>query len=229
MAPTETLAEQHAATLDGCSPAARSPSPCSPARPGARGGARRSSAWRAASSALVVGTHALIEPAVEFARLGVCVVDEQHRFGVRQRARARREGAGGLAPHVLHMTATPIPRTLSLTAYGDLDTTALRELPAGRRPVRTWLVEEERRAGAYEFIRERLREGRQAFVVCPLVASRRSCRRRRRAREAERLAASELRDFEVEVLHGQMPSAREGGGDGAFRRRARPTCWSRRA
>ena len=119
--------------------------------------------------AMVVGTHALIEPDVEFGRLAVCVVDEQHRFGVRQRAALDGKGPGGSAPHALHMTATPIPRTLSLTAYGDLDATVLRELPAGRKPVDTWVVGEEKRAGAYEFIRDRLREGRQAYVVCPLV------------------------------------------------------------
>ena len=97
------------------------------------------------------------------------MVDEQHRFGVEQRRALDAKGVEGMAPHVLHMTATPIPRTLSLTAYGDLDTTTLHELPAGRMPVETWLVGEEQRAGAYEFMRERLREGRQAFVVCPLV------------------------------------------------------------
>ena len=110
------------------------------------------------------------------------------------------------------MTATPIPRTLSLTAYGDLDATALRELPAGRKPVETWVVGEDKRAGAYEFIRERLREGRQAYVVCPLVAGAREKLRGaeagRGAEEAERLRAGELRDFEVGLLHGQM-AARE--------------------
>ena len=96
---------------------------------------------------MVVGTHALIEPDVAFDRLAVCVVDEQHRFGVRQRAALDAKGPRGAAPHALHMTATPIPRTLSLTAYGDLDATVLRELPAGRKPVETWVVGEEKRAG----------------------------------------------------------------------------------
>jgi ATP-dependent DNA helicase RecG len=155
---------------------------------------------------LIVGTHALIEEAVTFDRLAVAVVDEQHRFGVRQRAALDAKGPDGLAPHALHMTATPIPRTLSLTAYGDLDATAIRELPAGRRPVRTWAVGEEKRAGAYEFIRERLREGRQAYVVCPLVADSEKLQAKAASEEAERLAAGELRDFEVELLHGQMPA-----------------------
>ena len=118
---------------------------------------------------LLVGTHALIEQEVVFDRLALAVVDEQHRFGVRQRAALDSKARGELVPHVLHLTATPIPRTLSLTLYGDLQTTALRELPAGRRPVKTWIVPEGKRDGAYEFIRERLREGRQCFVVCPLV------------------------------------------------------------
>ena len=157
----------------------------------------------------MVGTHALIEPEVEFAGLAVCVVDEQHRFGVRQRAALDAKGPAGRAPHTLHMTATPIPRTLSLTAYGDLDTTVIRELPAGRRPVRTWAVGEDKRAGAYEFIRERLREGRQAYVVCPLVAESEKLQAKAAEAEAERLRARELADFEVELLHGQMPSARK--------------------
>ncbi len=209
MAPTETLAEQHAVTLDRL--LASRAIPFALITGGAGSARRREALGRLASGelGLVVGTHALIEPEVEFARLGVCVVDEQHRFGVRQRAALDAKGPGAEAPHALHMTATPIPRTLSLTAYGDLDTTVLRELPAGRRPVRTWLVEEDRRAGAYGFIRERLGEGRQAFVVCPLVSESAKLQAKAAGEEARRLAAGELRGFEVGVLHGQMPSARK--------------------
>jgi ATP-dependent DNA helicase RecG len=104
------------------------------------------------------------------------------------------------------MTATPIPRTLSLTAYGDLDTTALHELPSGRRPVQTRIVEEDERGGAYEFIRAQLHEGRQAFVVCPLVEESEKLQGRAAEVEAERLASGELRDFRVGVIHGQMRS-----------------------
>ena len=209
MAPTETLAEQHAATLDRLLAARAIPFALLTGATGAS--QRREALGRLASGelGLVVGTHALIEPEVDFARLGVCVVDEQHRFGVRQRAALDAKGPGADAPHTLHMTATPIPRTLSLTAYGDLDTTVLRELPAGRRPVKTWLVEEDRRAGAYEFIRERLREGRQAFVVCPLVSESEKLQAKAAGEEGARLAGTEFRDFEVDVLHGQMPSARK--------------------
>jgi ATP-dependent DNA helicase RecG len=206
MAPTETLAEQHATTLDALLAAEAVPfALLTSATPGAR---RRETLARLSSGelGLVVGTHALIEPDVEFSSLALCVVDEQHRFGVGQRAALDAKGPGDAAPHVLHMTATPIPRTLSLTAYGDLDATAIAELPAGRRPVKTWVVGEDKRAGAYEFIRERLREGRQAYVVCPLVTESAQLQARAADAEAERLRASELRDFRVGLLHGQMPS-----------------------
>jgi ATP-dependent DNA helicase RecG len=216
MAPTETLAEQHAITLGRLLAAEATPfALLTGATPAAT---RRRALDQLASGelGLILGTHALIEPTVEFARLGLCVVDEQHRFGVEQRRALDSKGVEGMAPHVLHMTATPIPRTLSLTAYGDLDTTALHELPAGRVPVETWLVEEGRRAAAYEFLRERLREGRQAFVVCPLVSESEKVQGKAAEVEAERLRAGELRDFELGVLHGQMPSARKAEAMRAF-------------
>jgi ATP-dependent DNA helicase RecG len=216
MAPTETLAEQHAGTLSrllahdlipfalltGATPAPR----------------RKEALERLATGelGLVVGTHALIEPTVQFSRLGVCVVDEQHRFGVQQRKALDSKGVEGMAPHVLHMTATPIPRTLSLTAYGDLDTTALHELPAGRKPVQTRLVEEGDRPAAYEFIRGLLREGRQAYVVCPLVSESEKLQGKAAEKEAARLAAEELSGFSIGVLHGQMPSARKAEAMEAF-------------
>ena len=216
MAPTETLAEQHAATLATLLAAEAIPfTLLTGATPVAR---RREALARLGSGelSLLVGTHALIEPDVEFARLGVCVVDEQHRFGVRQRAALDSKGPDGAAPHVLHMTATPIPRTLSLTAYGDLDSTTLRELPAGRKPVKTWVVGEERRPGAYEFIRERLREGRQAFVVCPLVEGSQKLEAKAASEEFERLRSGEFADFDVELLHGQMPTPAKAAAMKAF-------------
>jgi len=206
MAPTETLAEQHAMTLGRLLAAEATPfALLTGSTPAAT---RRRARDRLASGelGLIVGTHALIEPTVCFARLGLVVVDEQHRFGVRQRSALDAKGVEGMAPHVLHMTATPIPRTLSLTAYGDLDTTALRELPAGRRPVRTWLVGEDERAAAYELVRRELRAGRQAYVVCPLVTESDKQDGRAAEEEAERLRAGELRGFSLGVLHGQMPS-----------------------
>jgi ATP-dependent DNA helicase RecG len=206
MAPTETLAEQHFRTIESLLGAEPVPAALlTSATPAARRSALLDS-LAGGQPQIVVGTHALIEGSVEFASLAIAVVDEQHRFGVRQRAALDAKGPGALLPHVLHMTATPIPRTLSLTAYGDLDTTALRELPAGRRPIRTWIVGEEKRAGAYQFIRERLREGRQVYVVCPLVSESEDTQARAAEAEAKRLARTELRDFEVELLHGQMAS-----------------------
>ncbi|HEU4393913.1 MAG TPA: ATP-dependent DNA helicase RecG [Solirubrobacterales bacterium] len=207
MAPTETLAEQHAITLGRLLAQEATPFAL---LTGATPASTREQALNQLATGelgLILGTHALIEPDVRFARLGLCVVDEQHRFGVEQRRALDSKGAKGMAPHVLHMTATPIPRTLTLTAYGDLDTTALHELPAGRQPVETRLVEEGSRAAAYEFLRERLREGRQAFVVCPLVEESEKMPGKAVEAEAERLRAGELRGFELGVLHGQMPSA----------------------
>ena len=128
------------------------------------------------------------------------------------------------------MTATPIPRTLSLTAYGDLDTTALRELPAGRQPVETRLVEEDDRAARLRVHpRAQLREGRQAFVVCPLVAeSEKLPGQGGRGGGGAAARPASCATSSVGVLHGQMPLGREGGGDGAPSPPARPTCWSRR-
>ncbi len=206
MAPTETLAEQHFRTLESlrASEAATATLLTSATPPAERRELLHSLA--SGKPQLVVGTHALIEDAVEFSSLAIAVVDEQHRFGVRQRAALDAKGPGKRLPHVLHMTATPIPRTLSLTAYGDLDTTALRELPKGRQPIRTRVVDEEHRAAAYEFIRERLREGRQTFVVCPLVSESELTEAKAAEAEAKRLAKTEFRDFRVALLHGQMSS-----------------------
>jgi ATP-dependent DNA helicase RecG len=216
MAPTETLAEQHAVTLGTLLAERATPfALLTGATPASR---RREALERLASGelGLVVGTHALIEPDVDFARLGLAVVDEQHRFGVAQRRALDSKGIEGMAPHVLHMTATPIPRTLSLTAYGDLETTALHELPAGRRPVATRLVEEDERPGAYEFVRGQLRAGRQAYVVCPLVAESEKVAGRAAEAEGARLAREELEGFAVDVIHGQMSSAAKAAAMEAF-------------
>jgi ATP-dependent DNA helicase RecG len=216
MAPTETLAEQHHRTLDsllgghlplelltGSTPAGR----------------RRDLLARLDSGQLqlLVGTHALIEETVKFRDLALAVVDEQHRFGVRQRAALDGKAPAGLAPHALHMTATPIPRTLSLTAYGDLDATLLRELPEGRQPVETYVVDGARaRARAYERIREEIAAGRQCFVVCPLVEESEALQAKAATAEYERLRAGEFRDQRVELIHGQMPSRRKQAAMEAF-------------
>ena len=166
---------------------------------------------------LAVGTHALIEETVQFRDLALAVVDEQHRFGVRQRAALERKAPAGLSPHVLHLTATPIPRTLQLTLYGDLDSTALRELPSGRKPVDTHVVNGAReRARAYERAREEIAQGRQVFVVCPLVEESESLQAAAATAEAERLSKTEFREHTVELIHGQMPSKRKAEAMRAF-------------
>ncbi len=216
MAPTETLAEQHAITLGKLLAEEATPfALLTGATPAAR---RKEALERLATGelGLVVGTHALIDPKVRFARLGVVVVDEQHRFGVEQRRALDEKRVEGMVPHVLHMTATPIPRTLSLTAYGDLDTTALHELPAGRQPVETRVVNEDERAAAYDFLRAELRAGRQAFVVCPLVEESEKIQGKAAEKEAARLRVEELDGFSVGVIHGQMPSAQKAEAMEAF-------------
>jgi ATP-dependent DNA helicase RecG len=205
MAPTETLAEQHFATIQSLMPGEAVPAAL---LTGSTTASRREDVLGKLASgelSLVVGTHALIEPDVAFARLAVAVVDEQHRFGVRQRAALDAKGPDELTPHVLHMTATPIPRTLALVEHGDLDHTVLKELPRGRRPIETHVASGEReRARAYERIREELRAGRQAFVVCPLVEESETLQAKAARAEFERLRETELRDFRVVLMHGQL-------------------------
>jgi ATP-dependent DNA helicase RecG len=217
MAPTETLAEQHFATLQALMPGSFVPAALltgstSTAR-------RRETLARLATGELplIVGTHALIEDTVEFHSLSVVVVDEQHRFGVDQRRALDAKAPAGLAPHVLHMTATPIPRTLRLASFGALDVTTLRQLPKGRRPIETHVADGERaRARAYERIREELRAGRQAFVVCPLVEESELLQARAATAEYERLKATELAEFDVVLLHGQMKSREKAAAMEAF-------------
>jgi len=211
MAPTETLAEQHFATIQRLMPGSVVPIGL---LTGSTPGRRRADLLSKLASGelpLIVGTHALIEPGVRFARLGVAVVDEQHRFGVRQRSALDAKAPGDERPHVLHMTATPIPRTLALAGYGDLDHTLLQELPAGRRPIKTFVCSTEReRARAYDRIREELRAGRQAFVVCPLVEESEVLQARAATAEYERLRSGEFQDFEVVLVHGQLrPAAKQ--------------------
>jgi ATP-dependent DNA helicase RecG len=205
MAPTEPLAEQHFATIQALMPGEAVPIGL---LTGSTPGRRRADLLGKLASgelALVVGTHALVEEPVRFAQLAVAVVDEQHRFGVRQRAALDAKAGEGASPHVLHMTATPIPRTMALANYGDLDVTVLRELPRGRQPIKTYVCSTDgERARAYERIREELRAGRQAFVVCPLVDESELLQARAATAEYERLRTGELRDFRVVLMHGQL-------------------------
>jgi ATP-dependent DNA helicase RecG len=217
MAPTETLAEQHFATIQSLMPGSVV---AQGLLTGSTPGRRRADLLGKLASgelSLIVGTHALIEESVRFSRLGVAVVDEQHRFGVRQRAALDAKAAGDERPHVLHMTATPIPRTMALSNYGDLDFTLLRELPAGRRPIKTFVCSSAaERARAYDRIREELRAGRQAFVVCPLVEESELLQARAATVEFDRLRAGEFRDFEVVLVHGQLRTSAKQAAMAAF-------------
>jgi ATP-dependent DNA helicase RecG len=163
---------------------------------------------------LAVGTHALIQDDVEFRALAVAVVDEQHRFGVEQR-----RALGRTTPHVLHMTATPIPRTLAQTVFGDLDVTEIAKPPANRKPVITSWVGHERSGTAYTRLRKHLRDGRQAYVVCPLVSESETIEARAAEQEAERLRSRELEGFRIGVLHGKLKTAERRDVMDAFKRR----------
>jgi ATP-dependent DNA helicase RecG len=199
MAPTETLAEQHFLTVEGL---------C--AELGVRTvlltGSAGSKAVRAeiasGEAQIVVGTHALIQRDVEFADIAVAVVDEQHRFGVEQR-----QALAGLRPHLLHMTATPIPRTLALTVFGELDVTEIAKPPASRKPIITAWVGAERSSEAYARLCVHLDAGRQAYVVCPLIEASETRLARAAEEEAARLARAELRGYRVGLLHGRLKAS----------------------
>jgi ATP-dependent DNA helicase RecG len=155
---------------------------------------------------IVIGTHALIQEGLEFAHPGLTIVDEQHRFGVMQRAALREKG--GRSAHMLVMTATPIPRTLALTLYGDLDISVIDEMPPGRKPVKTlWAMPDERKQ-AYDFLRGQVTQGHQAFVICPLVEESEALQVRAAVQEFDRLRAEVFPDLRLELLHGRM-SGRE--------------------
>jgi ATP-dependent DNA helicase RecG len=229
MAPTEILAEQHYRTLSrllGAEPlrellAGRRGWPGPEVRllvGSTRGAARREAIEGAAAGRIdvLVGTHAVIQERVELARLGLAVVDEQHRFGVLQRAALRQKGFN---PHVLVMTATPIPRTLALTLYGELDLSIIDELPPGRTPIKTRWVGSDRRRGAYEFVRKEVQAGRQAFVVCPLVEESENVAARAATAEHARLAEEVFPELRLGLVHGRMSAAEKDAAMRAFRDR----------
>jgi ATP-dependent DNA helicase RecG len=156
---------------------------------------------------IVVGTHALIQQGVRFRDLRLAVVDEQHRFGVAQRDAIVAGSGKGVRPHTLHMSATPIPRTLSLTLYGDLDVSVLDEMPPGRRPVATRLVAADATGRMWDFVRGQIRGGRQAYVVCPLIEESEALEAASALQMFAELAAGELAGFRLRLLHGQLPAA----------------------
>jgi len=163
---------------------------------------------------VAVGTHALIQEGVEFARLGLAIIDEQHRFGVLQRAALRDKG---VMPHVLVMTATPIPRTLTLTLYGELDVSIIDELPPGRKPVRTHWKTPEERLKVYAGVRKLIEEGRQAYVICPLIDESDKLQVRAAEQMAEHLQKDVFPDLRVGLLHGRMKPAEKEAVMDAFR------------
>jgi len=196
MAPTEVLANQHHERIAGMLQGL-------PARVALlTGDSDRSVAGAVADGSvdIAIGTHALIQGGVEFRELGLVVVDEQHRFGLRQRVALALKGN---APDILHMSATPIPRSLALTLYGDLDVSIIDELPEGRKGVVTVVADESQRKGAFAMVRKEVEKGRQAFVVCPLVEGSDKLEAKAAEEEASRLAA-EFPGLRVCVLHGQM-------------------------
>jgi ATP-dependent DNA helicase RecG len=201
MAPTEILAEQHFRTVRGLVEPLGLTVAWLAAGQRARDRQAALESLRTGAAAIGVGTHALIQDTVELQRLGLAVVDEQHRFGVLQRASLRGKGEH---PHVLVMTATPIPRTLALTLYGDLDVSVLDELPPGRTPIRTEVRYEPARERIYEFIRSEVRAGRQVYVVCPLVEETEASDLKAATEMAERLQAGPFRDFRVGLIHGRL-------------------------
>ena len=150
---------------------------------------------------IAIGTHALIQKDVEYRKLGLVVVDEQHRFGVEQRSALRQKGTN---PHVLVMTATPIPRTLALTLYGDLDLSVINELPPGRQTIKTKWLRPDQRGSAYNFIRREVKNGRQAFIICPLVEESESIQARAAVAEYEQLSHEVFPDLRLGLLHGRM-------------------------
>ena len=202
MAPTEILAEQHVLTLTAlCAPLGIRPELLLGGLPRA---ARGELLARLATgqTRLVVGTHALIEPDVEFQQLGLIVIDEQHRFGVAQRARLRRKMGGH--PNTLVMTATPIPRTLSLTLYGDLDLTVLDELPPGRQPIQTDWKRPRSLPKVWSELRATLEKGAQAYVVCPLIEESEKLEAQAATDLAAELAAGPFSGLRLGLLHGRL-------------------------
>ena len=200
MAPTELLAEQHYLSIERLLAPSRFRVTSLTGSVGAKARRETVTAIETGAADLVVGTHALVQREVRFRALGLAIIDEQHRFGVLQRATLRDKGR---QPDVLVMTATPIPRTLALTSYGDLDVSVIRDLPPGRRPVKTKLEPESHRDAVYAFVRRRLQEGRQAYVVYPLVEESAKTDLKAATTMAQTLEAL-FRDHTVGLLHGRM-------------------------
>jgi ATP-dependent DNA helicase RecG len=201
MAPTEILAEQHYINIRRLLESSRFRMALLTGTTAAKKRRETQAELAGGSLHLVVGTHALVEDPVEFRELGLAIIDEQHRFGVMQRAALR---AKGMHPDILVMTATPIPRTLALTTYGDLDVSVMREMPPGRKPIKTIAKPESRRDEIYEFMRKELDLGRQAYVIYPLVAESEKIDLRAATEMADHLQQDVFPAYRVALLHGRM-------------------------
>lgn len=204
MAPTEVLSEQHFLTIK---PYFNQLGITIVRVKGGQSAQARKRALRqlaVGEAQVAVGTHALLQPEVGFKNLGLVIVDEQHKFGVVQRAQLRKKGA--YPPDVLVMTATPIPRTLAMTVYGDLDVSVIDRLPPGRKPVRTLLFDAQERERAYNFVQREVCAGRQAYIVYPLVEPSEKLDLQAAVEAAERLQREEFREWNVGLLHGRMKS-----------------------
>jgi len=214
MAPTEVLAEQHYRKLVGWFNLLHLPVELLTGSTTTKKRRQIHAQLETGELPLLVGTHALIQDPVNFQRLGLVVIDEQHRFGVQQRARLQQKGQ---SPHVLTMTATPIPRTLALTLHGDLDVSQIDELPPGRQNIQTTVLSGKERTHAYDLIRREIAQGRQAYIVLPLIEESEKLDVRSAVEEHQRLSESIFPEFQVGLLHGRMNSAEKDEALNAFR------------
>ena len=214
MAPTEVLAEQHYRKLVGWFNLLHLPVELLTGSTTAKKRKSIHSQLQTGELPLLVGTHALIQDPVNFQRLGLVVIDEQHRFGVQQRARLLSKGQ---SPHVLTMTATPIPRTLALTLHGDLDVSQIDELPPGRQAITTTVLSGKQRNHAYDLMRREIVQGRQAYIVLPLIEESEKLDVRSAVEEHQRLSETIFPEFQVGLLHGRMNSAQKDEALNAFR------------
>lgn len=206
MAPTELLAEQHYKNLTRLFATFPEPQPTLRLLTGSTTAAEREELYAGladGSLPLVVGTHALIQSKVTFRNLALTVIDEQHRFGVEQRGALRQKGYN---PHLLVMTATPIPRSLELTFWGHLDVSVLDEMPPGRQPIQTRVLQPRERERAYAFIRSQIQAGHQAFIICPLVESSEKIDAKAAVEEHLRLQRDIFPELRLGLLHGQLPA-----------------------
>ena len=214
MAPTEVLAEQHYRKLVSWFNLLHLPVELLTGSTTAKKRRQIHAQLETGELPLLVGTHALIQDPVNFQQLGLVVIDEQHRFGVQQRARLQQKGQ---SPHVLTMTATPIPRTLALTLHGDLDVSQIDELPPGRQKIHTTVLSGKERNNAYDLMRREIAQGRQAYIVLPLIEESEKLDVRSAVEEHQRLSESIFSEFQVGLLHGRMSSTEKDEALNAFR------------